>query len=405
MLKHTSATEFTSMMKGAAFLRGEDKVPFVPRGAVDDDLALRLLAQGFRDSYIDLALSGRTGLPERDFSFPAPTGANILPPVVETPVTPKKAASGKLGLKEELQKAAPVYDQAVACIRRIMITAVSGKLQTGTALEVMEGIVSSLARNPDAMLCLPRLRRSDAYTYMHCVNVAALLAGFALRSCLDRGKALLYGLAGLFHDLGKALLPVSLLNARRKLSPTEQTLVTRHPMLGFDLLSSLPYAQPELLQASLEHHERYNGSGYPKGLAGNAISGMGRLVAIADFYDALSSRRPYKTALNPHKTLGVMYQMRKKAFHPEQLDHFVRMVGIYPAGSVVELEDGHRGIVTAGNYVNPKRPVVTLVMDPRGRSLRPRECDMAKGETAAIVRCLAPELSGIDLCRTLGLSA
>jgi hypothetical protein len=86
------------------------------------------------------------------------------------------------------------------------------------------------------------------------------------------------------------------------------------------------------------------------------------------------------------------------------MESFVRLVGIYPVGSVVELEDGYRGVVTAGNYADPMLPVVTLAMDPRGRSMRPHECDMAKGETAAIVRCLAPELSGIDLCQTLGLS-
>lgn len=408
MLKNTRTTELNSMIAGASPTRGENKSSYAYGEAVADDFALRLLARDYKDGYVDLAISENTGVLGQDFVLPAPNSPakpNVLPPAVESPAPAKKAAPRKLSLKEELVRAAPVYDQAVACMRQVMATAVKGKVQTRTATESVDAIVSSLERNPDAMLCLPRMRQRDAYTYTHCVNVSVLLAGYALRAGMGRNKAVIYGLAGLFHDLGKSLLPVSLLSARRKLSHTEQTLVTRHPMLGHELLSSLPHVHGEVLKAALEHHERYDGSGYPKGLSGKAISDIGHIAAIADTFDALSSRRPYKGALYPHKTLGIMYQMRKKEFHPEYMERFVRMVGIYPVGSVVELRDGYRGVVTASNYTNPMLPVVTLALDPKGRPMCLHEFDMAKGESSRIARCLPPELSGIDPGQTLGIAA
>lgn len=404
MLKNTRTIELNSMLAGAAPARGENKRSSIYGESDADDFALRLLARDYRDGYVDLALSPEPGLLAPDLGLPAQMVPNLLPAAVESPAPAKKPRSRKRSLKGELALAAPVYDRAVACMRQFMTAAVTGKVQIKGATEVVEGVVESLERNPDAMLCLPRIRQRDAYTYTHSVNVAILLAGYALRSGLGRNRALSYGLAGLLHDLGKALLPVSLLSARRKLSHTEQTLVTRHPLLGHDLLSGLPHAQDDVLKAALEHHERYDGSGYPKGLSGKAISDIGHAAAIADTYDALSSRRPYKGALYPHRTLGMMYQMRKKEFHPEHMERFVRMLGIYPVGSVIELKDGYRGVVTASNYANPMLPVVTLALDPKGCSMCPHELDMAKGETSPIARCLAPEVSGIDPRQTLGIS-
>ena len=321
-----------------------------------------------------------------------------------SPLPGRAAYRSHLSLRDEMPHAVRAYDYLAACVRRLMASAGNGALDTGSVAPAVEGLISSLERNPDALLCLPRMHQRDAYIYTHSVNVSVLLAAFAMQEGGDHAKIATFALAGLFHDLGKALLPVSLLNARRKLSPTEQALITRHPMLGCDVLASLPDLRSEVLLAALEHHERYDGSGYPKGLAGDAISEMGHLCGIADTYDALSSRRPYKSSLFPHRTLGVMYQMRKKQFHPVLMEKFVRLVGIYPVGSVVELKDGYRGVVTAGNHTNPMQPVVTLALDPTGRAMRQHECDLARDGVAAIARCLPPELSGIDPCHALGLT-
>ncbi|MDL2291468.1 HD-GYP domain-containing protein [Desulfovibrio sp. OttesenSCG-928-F20] len=364
-----------------------------------DAMGVRLAARQYAEACLDLAKADVSALVSRKDDSALPRGNAAI-----KNIGVRRSAPRALSLREEMPHAVRAYDYLAACVRRLMASAGNGMLDTGSVAPAIEGLIGSLERNPDALLCLPRMRQRDAYIYTHSVNVSVLLAAFAMQAGGDHTKIATYALAGLFHDLGKALLPVSLLNARRKLGPTEQTLVTRHPMLGCDLLAVLPDLRSEVLLATLEHHERYDGSGYPKGLYGDAISEMGHLTGIADTYDALSSRRPYKGSLFPHRTLGVMYQMRKKQFHPVLMEKFVRLVGIYPVGSVVELKDGYRGVVTAGNYANPMQPVVTLALDPGGNSMRQHECDLARDGVAAIARCLPPELSGIDPCHALGLA-
>ena len=371
------------------------------------DPAVCLLRQGYPSAYIDLArsesgLRASAATPQLAAKTITQTAAQ---PAVQTAAINRVAplSGKKTPLKDEMPHAVRAYDFAVACVRDIMASAVQGRFQADAATEAVHGLVGSLERNIDALLCLPRLRQRDAYVYTHCVNVSVLLAAYALASGETRAKVIVYGLAGLLHDVGKALLPVALLSARRTLSVTEQTLVMRHPMLGCDLLASMPDLHSEVIMAALEHHERYDGSGYPKGIAGDAISEIGHLASIADTYDALSSRRPYKGATLPHKTLGVLYQMRRKHFHPEFVERFVRVVGIYPVGSVVELKDGYRGVVTVSNYSNPMLPVVTLALDPQGGLMCAHECDMSKEAVASIARCVPSEASGFDPCRALGI--
>ena len=381
----------------------DGKKDFSEGGSGPRELAVSLLRKGYQDAYVDLARSEASLLMQKEYSHPADPlsgkEAETRPPHGD-----RSAASKRVSLREEMPRAIAAYDHAVSCVRDFMATASQGRLDAAPALEAVVGLVDSLERNMDALMCLPRMRQRDAYLYTHCVNVSVLLAVYALVSGEGRDKVMTNAVAGIFHDIGKALLPVALLNARRKLSLTEQTLVMRHPMLGSNLLSTFPSVQAEVLQSALEHHERFDGSGYPKGLVGSAISDMGHLTAIADTYDALSSRRPYKGALFPHKTLGVLYQLRQSQFHPDMVETFVRMVGIYPVGSVVELKDGYRGVVTGSNFDNPMLPVVTLALDPQGGNMCAQECDMAKEAVSVIVRCLPIEVSGIDPCSALGIT-
>ncbi|MDR0828153.1 MAG: HD-GYP domain-containing protein [Desulfovibrio sp.] len=370
-----------------------------------DDGKLEILSREYRVACLDLARSGIDGLRNKlaGNEFDPTLGENEKPGLPLFAARQPFSVAGR-GVRDEIPYAMRAYDDLLNTVREIMDSASSGRPRTDNVEPVLAGVIQSLERNPDALLCMPRIRRVENYTYAHCANVAVLLAAFALRSGAERGRVRSYALAGLFHDLGMSLLPVAILSAGRKLSDTERTLVRRHPMLGCELISSLPDVRADAHKAALEHHERYDGSGYPKGLSGDAISILGHITGIADTYDALSSRRPYKGALYPHRTLGVMYQMRKKQFHPVLLEKFVRLVGIYPVGSVVELKDGYRGVVTGSNYANPMQPVVTLALDPEGHSMCLHECDLARDAVAGIATCLAPENSGIDPSRVLGFA-
>jgi HD-GYP domain-containing protein (c-di-GMP phosphodiesterase class II) len=361
---------------------------------------LPMFSEDYPDVYLDLAGSGgqRHELKGRDSGQAAPASN------VGLPVFASRQTSGVSGrsVRDEIPYATKAYDNLLSAMRELMNSASSARLNTDKAETAVTGVIQSLERNPDALLCMPRIHRTENYTYAHCANVAVLLAAFALRAGADKLQVRTYALAGLLHDLGMALLPVAVLTARRNLSDTEKALVRRHPLLGSELIASLPDVRGEVRKAALEHHERYDGSGYPKGLTGDSISVLGMITGIADSYDAISSSRPYKGALFPHRTLGRIYQMRNKQFHPVLLEKFVRLVGIYPVGSVVELKDGYRGVVTGSNYANPLQPIVTLALDPEGHPMCLHECDLAKDGVEGIAKCLAPENSGIDPVRILG---
>lgn len=231
----------------------------------------QLLAKDYQKAYIDLALSNarlakRYGIPEDDVAGPAFPAL----PLVSSRLS--RQSGRYAALKDELLHAARLHDAAVNRVREIMALAVQGRFHAEKADEAVEGLVSSLERNPDALLFLSSTRQRAPYTYTHCVNVAVLLAAFALQAGKKRATVLNFGIAGLLHDVGKAMLPVSLLSARRKLSETEISLMQRHPAIAHDFLASFPGVCAEALRAALEHHERYDGSGYPRGLSRDAIS-------------------------------------------------------------------------------------------------------------------------------------
>lgn len=390
MLKKQFAAEQDGLNPGDGALWGA-----VAHGGARAEVAARLLGDDYRQTYVDLART-QARVVKLPYTEPVASSGDAEPSASSTSIYLRS-------IREELPFAVQAYDTAIGCIGRIMGAAALGKFEAQSADKAVEGLVDSLERNPDALLCLPRLRQREFYTFAHCVNVAVLLAAFALHEGLPRHKVVVYGLAGFLHDLGKSLLPVSLLSACRDLSFEEQQLVSRHPMMGGNALAAAPNLEPEVLLAVLEHHERYDGSGYPKGISGDAISAMGHLTAIADTYDALCSRRPYREALYAHRTLAVMFRLSKKQFHPELLAKFIRMMGIYPIGSVVELQDGSRGVVTDGNRENPRLPQVTVVFDGEGRFAGGGKYTVFKAGAAEVSSCLAPEISGIDPAMLFGL--
>ncbi|MDL2317288.1 HD domain-containing protein [Desulfovibrio sp. OttesenSCG-928-A18] len=304
---------------------------------------------------------------------------------------------------EEMPAALRAYDRIIEYMHRTVSFTHLGALNFSAIEDVLVELVGSLRNNMDVLISIPRIVQRDNYLYTHSANVSILLAAFAL--CCGKGEqeALLAAQAGLLFDLGKTLLPKSLLHSNRKLTETEQSLVRRHPLLGHNLLvEKIAKAPPWVLSAALEHHERFDGSGYPRGIAGSAISDIGHLAAIADTYDALVSRRLYREALSPSQALGLMYRRRESDYHADFLSLFIRMVGIYPVGSIVQLRDGYRGVVTGSNISNPLKPRVMLVMDANGLAMPHIECDLARDDVADIVRCLKPEETGIHPHQILG---
>ena len=398
MLKHIHASELKPGMYIANPGIDWTQRPYLytTEGRVDSqEFAQRIIDDGYQEVYIDLARSDADA-----FTTGLTTGNELT--TTPKPV-PRPVEAPLVALEEELPKAVKVHDESVVYARRFMNDMRAGKLDISQATKSMENIMGSLERNADALISLSRLHQTDSYTYTHCVNVCILTTLFSRHMGESADKVFASGLAGMFHDLGKALVPLQILNAPRKLSDAEFAVMKGHPLLGHEQLAAVPGILPEVLMGAVQHHEKHNGTGYPYGLAGQEISDIGRMVGVADVYDALTSRRPYKGAMYPHKALGIMYEMRDKDFHHDHIAQFVRMVGIYPVGSVVELEDGSRGVVSASNVENPSKPVVTLVVDPTGRPIPAEPCDLARDGAPCIACCLAADVAGIDPNLVLGV--
>jgi HD-GYP domain-containing protein (c-di-GMP phosphodiesterase class II) len=355
------------------------------------ELSNRILRSGFTEVFIDTERC-RPGLIAEDAGLAAaPTGGGAYA-VPDIPIT------------VEMQAAKATYSGALNQAKTFMDSIRNGNTpELRQAEPLVDEMLQSLGRNPDALLSLCKLRAQDNYTYTHCINVAVLGIMFAKHMGFSTNVQHATGMAGLFHDLGKSLVPLEILNAPRDLSADEFAVLREHPGMGYDLVKQISGLPPEVSLGVYDHHERSKGHGYPRGLSAGDISPAGRILAVADVYDALSSRRPYKDAVMPHRVLGIMYQNRNKDFYPGYVEHFVRLLGIYPVGSVVELEDGRQGVVSGSNSAAPTRPKVLIMLAKDGTPLKPEEKDINLGECPPIRTCLPAGASSIDPAKAFNL--
>lgn len=246
------------------------------------------------------------------------------------------------------------------------------------ALPLVAEISSSVARNPGALISLARLKSADEYTFMHSVAVCALMIALARQFGLDEDATRVAGLAGLMHDLGKAAVPLDILNKPGRLTDQEFTVVRQHPRAGHDMLLEAGGAHEVLLDVVLHHHEKLDGSGYPDRLSGDAISRYAKMGAVCDVYDAVTSNRPYKAGWEPSESLRRMAEWQGH-FDPLVFQAFVRSVGIYPIGSLVRMESDRLGIVIEQHPVSLVTPTVKLFYSAKSRVQLPIEIvDLSK---------------------------
>ena len=218
-------------------------------------------------------------------------------------------------------------------------------VDTAGAQKLVEEISDSVSRNPGALISLARLKTADDYTYMHSAAVCALMVALSKQLGLNEQQTRSAGIAGLLHDLGKALMPMDVLNKPGKLTDEEFAIIKKHPEEGHKLLLSSTGADEIALDVVLHHHEKTDGSGYPKGLKGAEISLFAKMGAVCDVYDAITSNRPYKAGWDPAESLRKMAEWANGHFEQSVFQAFVKSLGIYPIGSLVKLNSGRLGIV------------------------------------------------------------
>lgn len=270
----------------------------------------------------------------------------------------------KVDVGSEFSRARRAYTQAKTLAEDIMAGVRIGRaLDINRARAVVDDCVDSLLRNENALLLLTKLKHKDHYTAEHSINVSVLAAALGKHLGMLEEEIRTLGLCGLLHDVGKMRIPNTVLNKPGTLTPDEHALMRSHAGLGRDILINVNGVNHAAIDVAYNHHERLDGKGYPRGLRGSQIPHFAKVVAVVDTYDAITSTRCYDGARSSLEALEILYRMRDRQFDPELTLEFIRMIGIFPPGSLVELASGEVGIVLASNPRNRRKPVIKLVRD------------------------------------------
>ena len=290
---------------------------------------------------------------------------------------------------EEIERASRICQASKAAVVSMFEEVRMGNaVDVGGAKKLVEEISDSISRNPGAIISLARLKTADDYTYMHSVAVCAMMVALARQLGLDEEKTRSSGMAGLLHDIGKVAMPTEVLNKPGKLTEVEFAIMKTHPVEGFKTLKVSAKVDPVALDVVLHHHEKIDGSGYPRALKGDQISLFAKMGAVCDVYDAITSNRPYKSGWDPAESLRKMAEWTNGHFDPLVFQAFVKSMGIYPVGSLVRLTSGRIGVVTEQTKKSLTTPIVKVFYSTKsGMRIVPAMLDLSRPESLEKIQC------------------
>lgn len=304
----------------------------------------------------------------------------------------------------DLALARAVHTEATTAVQSLFEgTKTGAPLHSATAQEVVRHLMETVLSQPEALAGLVHMRQFEPHLHAHVINVCIFALMLGAMQDLDKTVLVCLGMGALLHDIGQVYLPRNLIRKPGLYTAQEQRLMQEHPHLGAMLLSQTPRMPEEACRVVAEHHERWDGSGYPQGLHGAALSPLSQIVAIADVYETMLGTRTGRPPLLPTQALKELYQQgRAQQLDLGLVEKMVRCLGIYPVGSLIELNTGERGIVIAVNPGKALQPVVHILWDQaHQRYATPVTVDLAAPDADAPLRticeALAPTAEGDDI--------
>jgi HD-GYP domain-containing protein (c-di-GMP phosphodiesterase class II) len=271
---------------------------------------------------------------------------------------------------EEMPVAKMAIDEASNRVVAIMEAVKANKsINAEQVKEVVEPILESVIRNPDALMWLTQMRHKDSYTYAHSLDNCALAVAFGRHMGLPKDDLNTLAMGLLLMDIGKMKIPAEILNKSEPLTEEEFDLVRSHVGHSVAILKKTEGIDIDIINIALTHHERFDGSGYPSGLKETRTPVYGRMAAIIDCYDAMTSNRPYGKPVSAYAALQEIYNWRNKYFQEELVEQFLQCLGVFPTGTLVEMHSGEVGIVLAQNRTRRMSPKVMLLLDKNKEAL------------------------------------
>jgi HD-GYP domain-containing protein (c-di-GMP phosphodiesterase class II) len=288
-------------------------------------------------------------------------------------------------IEHEMGRARDVFFTAETAVATALADFAKGTALDAPVLKAeVTRITDSVLRNPHAVALLATMREGAEFFVDRALNTSVFLIVFARFLGMERADIERAGIVGLLQDISMATLPREIVTKKGTLSPAETALVRTHVETGIEKIGGMKGLGREIADLAAMHHERHDGSGYPKGLKAAQIPTIGACSALVDTYVAMTRPRPYAEPIPPSKVLGLLHRWRGKSFHPTLVDEFIRCMGAFPVGSVVELNSGEIGVVVSQDPTRRLQPRVMVVKDARGNPVRPQKIlDLARSPMAS----------------------